>query len=143
MISTTSYLPFHYLLSTSLHLSSPLPLHVVHCLSIYLPSTSSPLPVFYSWFSSIYHQPLCKQLPRLLHWRYLVPMVCVFGGLYSYEWLAWTPRSKEAALKRQIIQHMRDNIQLQVKAINNSCIFQMQGKRSIHHTRQMYRITTE
>jgi hypothetical protein len=66
-------------------------------------------------------------LPRFLHWRYLLPVMCVCGGLYSYEWLAWTPRSKEAALKRQFVQHMKEKVQLQVKTINNSCEFQMQS----------------
>lgn len=65
------------------------------------------------------------QLPRFLHWRYLLPVLAVGGGVYSYEWLAWTPRSKEASLKRQFVQHMREKVQLQVKAINNSTIFQM------------------
>jgi mitofusin len=66
-------------------------------------------------------------LPRFLHWRYLLPVMCVCGGLYSYEWLAWTPRSKEAALKRQFVQHMKEKVQLQVKTINNSCEFQIQA----------------
>lgn len=57
----------------------------------------------------------------------LVPALCVGAGLYTYEWLAWTPRSKEDALKRQFVQHMREKVQLQVKATNNSCISQMQG----------------
>lgn len=76
---------------------------------------------------------ICTQLPRFLSWRVLVPTVFVCGGLYSYEWLAWTPRSKEAALKRQFVQHMREKVQLQVKATNNSYISQMQGERVVAH----------
>ena len=51
----------------------------------------------------------------------------MFGGLYSYEWLAWTSRSQEAALKRQFVKHMKEKVQLQVKAVNNNCVYQMQG----------------
>ena len=68
---------------------------------------------------------LPAQLPRFLSWRVLVPAVLGLGGLYSYEWLGWTPRSQEAALKRQFVHHMRDKVQLQVKATNNSYVFQM------------------
>jgi mitofusin len=66
-------------------------------------------------------------LPRFLSVRVLAPSLLVLGGVYSYEWLSWTPASKEVALKRQFVQHMREKVQLQVKATNSSHIAQLQA----------------
>ena len=41
------------------------------------------------------------QLPRFI-WRLLLPSFALYGGLYTYEKLTWTDRSKEAALKQQV-----------------------------------------
>ena len=71
---------------------------------------------------------VCTQLPRFLSVRVLAPSLLVLGGVYSYEWLSWTPASKEVALKRQFVQHMREKVQLQVKATNSSHIAQLQGE---------------
>ncbi len=45
------------------------------------------------------------QLPRFLSWRLLVPSLTVYGGIYAYERLTWTERSKEQAIKSQVIIH--------------------------------------
>ena len=42
------------------------------------------------------------QLPRFLSWRLLVPSFALYGGVYAYERLTWTDRSKEQALKSQV-----------------------------------------
>ena len=45
------------------------------------------------------------QLPRFLSWRLLVPSLAVYGGIYAYERLTWTERSKEQAIKSQVINY--------------------------------------
>ncbi len=42
------------------------------------------------------------QLPRFLSWRVVVPSLALYSGIYAYERLTWTDRSKEHALKTQV-----------------------------------------
>ena len=65
------------------------------------------------------------QMPRFLGWRYLVPSLGLFGAVYAYEYVTWTPRSKESALKSQFIQQMRAKLSTQIRATSNSYTNQM------------------
>lgn len=62
---------------------------------------------------------------RFLNWRYIVPSLALYGGIYSYEWLTWTDRSKETALKRQFVQHLRAKVQYQIRATVTSYTTQL------------------
>lgn len=67
------------------------------------------------------------QIPRFLGWRYLLPSAGLFGAVYAYEYVTWTPRSQERELKNQFLRHMRDKLSTQIKATSNSYIKQMKG----------------
>ena len=67
------------------------------------------------------------QLPRFLGWRYLLPSVGLFGAAYAYEYITWTPRSREKKLRTQFLRHMRAKLGTQIKATSNSYTGQMKN----------------
>ena len=70
-------------------------------------------------------------MPRFLGWRYLLPSFGLFGAVYTYEYVTWTPRSKESALKSQFIQQMRAKLSTQIRATSNSYTSQMNTNLSL------------
>ena len=68
---------------------------------------------------------ISSQMPRFLGWRYLVPSFGLLGAAFAYEYVTWTPRSKESALKSQFIQQMRAKLSTQIRATSNSYTNQM------------------
>jgi threonine aldolase len=70
-------------------------------------------------------------MPKFPGWRYLLPSFGLFGAAYAYEYVTWTPRSKEGALKSQFIQQMRAKLSTQIRATSNSYTNQMSNNLSL------------
>lgn len=70
-------------------------------------------------------------MPRFLGWRYLLPSFGLFGAIYAYEYVTWTSRSKESALKSQFIRQMRAKLSTQIRATSNSYTSQMSNNLSL------------
>ena len=51
----------------------------------------------------------------------------LFGAVYAYEYITWTPRSREKTLRTQFLRHMRDKLSVQIKATSNSYTGQMKN----------------
>ena len=74
---------------------------------------------------------ISPQMPRFLGWRYLLPSFGLLGTIYAYEYVTWTPRSQESALKRQFIRQMRAKLSTQIRATSNSYTNQMSNNLSL------------
>ena len=75
---------------------------------------------------------VCTQLPWFLRVCVLTPSLLVLAPsllvLGPVVYGKWSRASKEAVFKEKFVQHMKEKVQLQVKATNNSHIAQLQGE---------------